>query len=254
MRPSQFSIFEKYDSATIAFNTLTKEFLRIDVDYDTFISKLDNDTLPTDIKNILNKSRFLVEDDHDDFGDFLLLYRNARYGPQPLVVFITPTLKCNASCEYCFQRDIRPGLPPQQGPEPNKVILFVTDKLKDATGLKINWFGGEPLLNSKYIEHLSKDLIKLANCFNKPYNASMVTNGMLLDEEHIQFLLRSKIFKLQISLDGPEEIHNLIGRRDGTRGYREIINNIKRLPETIKVALRINVLQKKFRFYSSITR
>jgi len=241
---SQFSVFENYGDSTIAFNTLTKEFLCLEMDYKSFQIGLESDTLPEDIKEKLSAGSFLVSDGHDEYDDFLLSYRNVRYGSQNLVVYITPTLKCNAACEYCFQRDIRPGLPHSEGPKPEKIIMFIASKIKDAMGLKITWFGGEPLLKSKYIDHMSKNLISLAEMAKKPYSASMVTNGMFLDEDRINMLLRSKIYRLQISLDGSEEVHNSIGRKDGTRGYREIINNVKNLPDQIKVSLRVNVSRK----------
>jgi uncharacterized protein len=69
----------------------------------------------------------------------------------------------------------------------------------------------------------------------------MVTNGLLLTPENANLLEKCKIDRLQISLDGTEETHNSIGRRDGKRGFSDIINNILNLPKTIQVAVRINV-------------
>lgn len=40
-------------------------------------------------------------------------------------------------------------------------------------------------------------------------NQEMITNGSLLDENKIEFLINNNITRLQITLDGDEKMHNL---------------------------------------------
>jgi len=151
LRPSQFAIFAAHGEKTLAFNTLTQTLLAIDLAYDEFERRLEAGALPADVAAELTRRRLLADGDDKSFDQFVLEFRQRRYGPQALVMYVTPSLKCNAACEYCFQRDIRPGLPRQSGPHLRDLIDFVAAKLPDATGVKITWFGGEPLLSPDYI-------------------------------------------------------------------------------------------------------
>jgi uncharacterized protein len=77
-----------------------------------------------------------------------------------------------------------------------------------------------------------------------PYSASMVTNGYLLDEVRIAKLEDLKLKFIQITIDGPEEIHNR-RRPHAVKGdsYAVIMANVERLLEcwSGRLSLRINV-------------
>jgi uncharacterized protein len=79
-----------------------------------------------------------------------------------------------------------------------------------------------------------------------PYSASMVTNGYLLDQERIDKLEDLKIKSIQITIDGPEEVHNR-RRPHATRGdsYGVIMTNVARLLDRWpgRLNLRVNVDQ-----------
>ena len=66
--------------------------------------------------------------------------KQSRY----LSLNITTTLKCNARCAYCYekgvvQQDFQESMLP-------KLIAFIKRK-KKKTPVRLNWFGGEPLMN-----------------------------------------------------------------------------------------------------------
>lgn len=250
LRQSQFAVFASYQDATLAFNTLNKDFIRVDLPLDNLENGIKNDSLDEDVRAELVSRSFLVDEGADEYSSFLLQYRESRYGAQPLVLYISPSLKCNATCEYCFQTELRSSDQGKEArskespPSQRELLTFIAPRLRDATGLKVTWFGGEPLLKSDYMERTSELLAELCGTMEKEYFASIVTNGLLLDTQMTELLRRCHVFHLQISLDGTESLHNAIGRRDGRRGYKEIIENVAALSSDFKVALRINVSSK----------
>lgn len=79
--------------------------------------------------------------------------------------------------------------------------------------LSVGFYGGEPLLNFdvlkksvSYGKRLVEEKIKRKFELSE-LNFDMTTNGLLLDEEKMEFFIQNN-FRLLISIDGPPEIHN----------------------------------------------
>lgn len=111
-------------------------------------------------------------------------------------------LSCNYSCDYCSQRFVE--RPPETS---KKDIQNFIDKLKDINfdeqrGLKIELWGGEPLVYWKTIKPLVEALqYYFRDWTNKP-RFSMITNGSLLTREICHWLYINN-FAVAISHDGP---------------------------------------------------
>ncbi|MGE5341999.1 MAG: radical SAM protein [Candidatus Omnitrophota bacterium] len=95
--------------------------------------------------------------------------------------------------------------------------------------LSVGFYGGEPLLNFDLIENT------VARC-NKTFNEKILplgfksssigytitTNGLLLDEQIIDFLIKNNFF-ITLSIDGPKEIHD---RNKGKGNFDQLIRKI----------------------------
>jgi len=105
----------------------------------------------------------------------------------------------------------------------------------------ITWYGGEPLLRFDIIKEISKILISE----NILFDASLITNGYLLNIETINQLQSLNISMIQITIDGFEEMHNK--RRfllNGNGTYKRILKNINLLlssPFTKNILLKIRI-------------
>jgi len=134
------------------------------------------------------------------------------------------TTRCNFSCRYCQTKT-------KQGQDMNfDVALRVLKYLFDVRNPKVNleFQGGEPLLNWKVIKFLAENARKI-NVTGKDLRISLVTNGILLDDKKIDFLIDNDV-SICISLDGPEEVHDknrIFNNSLGT--YKQVIKAIKRL-------------------------
>lgn len=186
----------------------------------------------------LLKARIIVENQEDDLNVYLADVLKNRYNPTDMALTILPTRGCNFRCIYCYEQD-RPMINMDEKTE--KSILTFIKSNKHLKRLSVVWYGGEPLINFPTIERLSKAFLSM----NIEYSAKMVTNGYLLSMEIAEKLEKLAVRNIQITLDGPEAVHDkrrmLMG---GQPTYRVIINNLKYLlsvNHSITVDVRTNV-------------
>ena len=88
------------------------------------------------------------------------------------------------------------------------VCSFVEGWAKFIHNLSIDWYGGEPLLEMDLIKNMSKQFIAICQEKEVQYNSSMVTNGYHLTPQIAKELKELKVENIQITIDGPEDIHN----------------------------------------------
>ena len=105
------------------------------------------------------------------------------------------------------------------------------------------FYGGEPLLNMDQMVRLGYGLKEVCEQNSLGYSTRIVTNGSLLNSEIIRLLGDLNLTHIQITLDGPREVHDL--RRcfsDGTGSFDTILTNITLLRSSVaRFTLRINV-------------
>jgi len=131
----------------------------------------------------------------------------------------------------------------------DRLVDFIKD-YKDIRHLSVAWYGGEPLLAFDTICNLTEQFRNLGIIYKK---AGLVTNGYLLDDEKINKLDDLMIESIQITLDGPREVHDT--RRvlaNGGPTFDRILNNITALLDsdyTGSCNLRVNVDRYNFENY-----
>lgn len=248
MKESRFNIYYTADDGVrLAFNSLTCALAVIDNTYDALISSLKSlskDTVPEKLKDCYNAAcsgHFIVDDDVDELKELSIKRNFTKYSIGSLGLTIAPTLACNFKCIYCYETS-KPGVMSEK--TQSDLIEFVRSHIKTINSLDVSWYGGEPLLTKEIIYSLSEKLIDLCSQNNVEYNAYMISNGSLLDDLTIRKLEEYKVRGIQITLDGPPEIHN--SRRickSGEGSFDIIIEHINRvlLLSNIQVSIRINL-------------
>ncbi|MGE5630833.1 MAG: Cys-rich peptide radical SAM maturase CcpM [Caulobacteraceae bacterium] len=159
------------------------------------------------------------------------------------------TQQCNLRCNYCAYSgtyENRTHSDKIMSFEiAQKGIDFLIQNSSEAYKLNISFYGGEPLLMYELIKSCVSYAKKEA--VGKDIRFSMTTNGTLLNDSIIEFLVEND-FHLLISLDGPEEIHDKNRRfaANGQGTFKVIMNNIARFknkyPDYVKKNIAFNAV------------
>jgi len=150
-----------------------------------------------------------------------------------IVIFLTT--KCNFCCPYCFQSGFSKNKYQDLTHEVADAILSWVIKFADVNQSKVvhlYLYGGEPTLNSSLIEYFATKGKEKLERKGLLVIGHMFTNGSILSSPTLRAIESGFIKYLQITLDGPEKIHNLRRpNRNGTGTFRSIINNITKILE-----------------------
>ena len=131
------------------------------------------------------------------------------------------TLKCNLRCSYCAVDDSGAlGTQRNTSYTVDELETFVNTQLSDKE-VYITFFGGEPLLNMKFIEDVIERFPKS--------RFQVQTNGTLL--HNFPQALLPKISSFLISLDGGEIITNSYR---GKNVYERVMNNVTLIKPHVK--------------------
>jgi len=193
----------------------------------------------TELLPELKRGRFIVED--DEVRTLRAKHNVDKYRSPSLQLTIAPTLGCNFRCIYCYQEENLRS--PAMNAEVQQAILdYVSEVIKRFERLDITWFGGEPLLETDIIYHLSEELIKICDEHECHYNAGIITNGWLLSRQIAERLREYKVSMVQVTLDGPPEIHNARRVSKGGCGtFDRILQNVAAVTDLFHLPVRINV-------------
>ena len=116
---------------------------------------------------------------------------------------------CNLNCEYCFASQGKDsGERALMSFETGKRALdFLIEHSGSRRNLEVDFFGGEPLMNWQVVKDLVKYARSVEKQHNKNFRFTLTTNGMLIDDEVIEFSNR-EMSNVVLSLDGRREIHD----------------------------------------------
>lgn len=189
----------------------------------------------------LEKGGFIVKDTIDELDLIRHSMLSSRYNSQHFTLTIAPTLNCNFDCTYCYEKNSRMNSYMSSEVQ-DKIIELIKKRIPTIASLSITWYGGEPLIALDVIESMSKKVIELCQQSNVNYSSRIVTNGYNLNKNVAEKLIECKIDGIQITLDGPKDIHDkrrpLIG---GQGTFDVIMKNLIECIDTIKnISIRIN--------------
>lgn len=243
MKESKFNVFKYRENGMLIYNTYSGNVLYLNKTYSEKYQKAKakkfKDENFSDLIENLKKGRMIIPDTVNENELILATNKIARFSNTIQRYTIAPTMKCNFRCPYCYEKGVDYKTMDRKTIDAVKK-LFKKDK-EISKKLFITWYGGEPLLNFDIIEELSIEAIAL---FGKNYTASMVTNGYLLTPEIADKLCDLKIMNLQITIDGPPDIHNTRRKLpNGNDTFFVILENIKNLlniTQEITITIRIN--------------
>ncbi len=190
--------------------------------------------IKSEIKNILfGENDFIVSVERDEFAEYRDSFLDTRNNHAKLFSFyFLPTMQCQLKCPYCFENGIK-RMGKMSGEVLDKSIGWIIQYLKTNTEVKsfrCILFGGEPMLEKKLVIDALSRISSVVKTAGVEFWTEIITNGDLLDPSIASVLRQHDCRKVQITLDGPKEIHDT--RRRGRNNYvsfDRIIANVKML-------------------------
>ncbi|MCR5136866.1 MAG: thioether cross-link-forming SCIFF peptide maturase [Oscillospiraceae bacterium] len=116
---------------------------------------------------------------------------------------------CNLNCSYCFASQgkyhgERAVMSPEVG---MRALDFLIEHSGTRRNLEVDFFGGEPLMNFETVKQLVAYARSREKEAGKNFRFTLTTNGMLIDDDVIDFANR-EMSNVVLSLDGRKEIHD----------------------------------------------
>ena len=229
--PSVFCLKMETDEGTLLYNTLTDEMVLADEAAEC---------------RELAAGRFLVPAGTDEIKlvedcrrlEQALEKAKQRKGMKNAVILTTTG--CNARCFYCFEKGCKAQTMDEKTAE--AAADYIARHRNPEEDFHINWFGGEPLLNTRAMDRISQGLKERGI----PFHASLITNGYLLNEENILKATENwNVTSAQITLDGLAETYNKIKAylyQKDSNPFETVLKNIAALTRSgIRVDIRMNL-------------
>lgn len=140
---------------------------------------------------------------------------------------------CNLNCSYCFASQGKyhgeRALMPFEVSK--RAIDFLIENSGTRRNLEVDFFGGEPLMNWDVVKKTVAYARSVEKEYGKNFRFTLTTNGVLIDDEVIDFCNR-EMSNVVLSLDGRKEIHDAT-RVDlaGNGSYDKIVPKFRKLVE-----------------------
>jgi uncharacterized protein len=178
------------------------------------------------------KSKHFISDGESDIAQQLLAlkYRTrqshlSRFTSLHLFVV---TLRCDYSCPYCqVSRQTEDHAAFDMSEETAMKAVEMVFK-SPSPQIKIEFQGGEPLLNFDLIKKIVLKAKQLNYVEHRDLEFVIATNLSLFDDQVADFCSEHDVF-ISTSLDGPEDLHNRNRPRPGKNGYALTKAGIKRV-------------------------
>lgn len=136
------------------------------------------------------------------------------------------TLRCEHACPYCqVSRRSEDILRYDMSPEAALASLALAFR-SPSKHIKIEFQGGEPLLNFQLIQLIVREAESKNQQFGKDLAFVIATNLALINEDILQFC-RDHSILISTSLDGPRDLHNANRPRPGGDSYERTIRGIR---------------------------
>ena len=167
----------------------------------------------------------------DEYEGLACSYKNNSKVIKALCLHVAHT--CNLNCSYCFASQGK-----YQGDRAimsfevgKRAFDFLIENSGTRRNLEVDFFGGEPLMNWDVVKQLVAYARSIEKQHNKNFRFTLTTNGLLIDDEVIDFL-NKEMSNVVLSLDGRRDVHDLF-RKDyaGNGSYDRIVPKFKQLVE-----------------------
>lgn len=186
---------------------------------DSSVTAEDLEMLFADIEALKKDGKLFSKDIYENRAFDL---KNRHTDIKALCLHIAHT--CNLTCDYCFAKQgnfcgERAVMSFEVG---KRAIDFLIEHSGSRKNLEVDFFGGEPLMNFDVVKQIVAYARSVEKEHNKNFRFTLTTNGMLIDDDVIEFANR-ECHNVVLSLDGRKEVHDFLRKTASGKGSYDII-------------------------------
>ncbi|MDY6357506.1 MAG: thioether cross-link-forming SCIFF peptide maturase [Catonella sp.] len=171
-----------------------------------------------EIVELYNDKILFSEDDYEK-------YANVSVASPIKAMCLNIAHDCQLRCKYCFAStgDFGKGRKLMSFETGKHAIDFLLEKSGDRQNLELDFFGGEPLMNWEVVKKLVAYGRSQEKEKNKNFRFTITTNGLLLNDEIIDFC-NKEMTNVVLSIDGRREVNDRMRpTRNGNGSSYDII-------------------------------
>ena len=188
------------------------------------VDRLSGKYSPEDIRECYNEIAELYNDkilfSEDDYEKY------AQYSVASPVKAMCLNIAhdCQLRCKYCFAStgDFGKGRKLMSFETGKHAIDFLLENSGDRPNLELDFFGGEPLMNFGVVKQVVEYARSREKEYNKKFRFTITTNGLLLDDDKIDFINR-EMSNVVLSIDGRKEVNDYFRVLPNGQGCYDII-------------------------------
>lgn len=199
--------------------------------YDSLRDRYKEEEIQEAIEEVeeLKKEEMLFTE--DVYKDYVLDFKKRKTVVKALCLHIAHD--CNLACKYCFAEEgeyhgRRALMSFEVG---KKALDFLIENSGNRRNLEVDFFGGEPLMNWEVVKQLVEYGRSKEKEYNKNFRFTLTTNGVLLNDEIMEFLNR-EMSNVVLSLDGRKEVNDMMRPfRNGKGSYDLIVPKFQKFAQ-----------------------
>ena len=206
------------------------------LDKEVIVRRLEDKYALNDIEEAIDDCRELKETGclftEDVYKKAMTDFKNRETVVKALCLHIAHD--CNLACRYCFAEEgeyhgHRALMSFDVG---KRALDFLIENSGNRKNLEVDFFGGEPLLNWKVVKDLVIYARSLEETHNKKFRFTLTTNGILVNEDVMEFANR-EMSNVVMSIDGRPEVNDKMRPFRGGRGsYEKIVPKFQEFAES----------------------
>ena len=179
-----------------------------------------------EVQEALDEIQYLIDAEEllttDQYHDYVVDFKKRKTVVKALCLHIAHD--CNLACQYCFAEEGeyhgRRALMSFEGGK--KALDFLIANSGNRRNLEVDFFGGEPLMNWEVVKQLVEYGRSKEKEYNKNFRFTMTTNGVLLNDEIMDYCNR-EMSNVVLSLDGRKEVNDKMRPFRGGKGSFDLI-------------------------------
>ena len=230
----------------IVFSTRTQAMVKVGQDLKNTLDSIGKNGghFPLQHKEDLEqlyKMGILVQNEEEEQAKLKSFFHQLKYGydRSKFAVTILTTHACNFKCVYCFEESSRENV--KLDFETRELVIGWLKRRVQRMGYKgltLNYYGGEPLLNLRAIEHISSEMKQWCKSKGLNFAITIQTNGYLMTPDLTAKLITLGLKKVRVSVDGIKENHDRNRPlRGGGATFDRIIKNIRDCADKVEICI-----------------